>query len=170
MEAEPRRTLLSRIGVRRLAAGAAAALLVAVVAFALVTGLDGSSKPVRQHPALQAGAAQRTRANGSNPSGGAAIGTSAPVPATYWLGMQILSTPLGAVVTTVALGSEGDRDGFYPGDAISAIDSTQIDSVPQLRAALQSVPIGQLVRVTITRGSGTLTAYLKLTKRPTNQP
>jgi S1-C subfamily serine protease len=166
VEAEP---WLNRIAIRQLAAGAAATLVVAAVAVALVVGLSGSSKPVHHSRPAHA-TTPRSSASSSNPSGGVPISPTATVPHIYWLGMEILDTPLGAVVNTITLGSEGDKDGFYPGDAIAAIGRTQVSSVSQLRAALARIPIGQTVQVTLTLGSGSLIENVKLTKRPTDKP
>jgi S1-C subfamily serine protease len=167
VEAEP---WLNRIAVRQLAAGAAATTSVAAVAVALVVGLSGSSKPVHHSRPAHATAPRSSAGSSSNPSGGVPISPTAAVPHIYWLGMEILDTPLGAVVNTITLGSQGDKDGFYPGDAIAAIDSTQVSSVSQLRAALSQIPIGQTVQVTLTLGSGSLIENVKLTKRPTDKP
>lgn len=53
---------------------------------------------------------------------------------------------------------------------ISAIGDEPINSVPDIRAATEKLPLGQQLKITISRGSSTLTTAVALKVRPTIQP
>jgi len=91
-------------------------------------------------------------------------------PTVHWLGMQIITSPTGAVVNTVQIGSEGDTAGFEPGDVIAAVAGSQIDSARAIRAAVAHVPLGGHVAVEIARGSTLITMAVTMQGRPTLQP
>ena len=106
------------------------------------------------------------------PSGGAPL-QPAPVttgPTADWEGMQIVTSPAGAVVSTVRLGSPADRAGFQPGDVFDSIGGRQINSVQDIRTATAAVRIGGGVRVELSRGSSLITVGFPLRQRPTIQP
>ena len=91
-------------------------------------------------------------------------------PTVQWLGMQIITSPTGAVVNTVQIGSEGDTAGFEPGDVIAAVDGEQITSARQIRAAVAHIRVGGQVPVEIARGSLLVTMPVTMVDRPTIQP
>jgi membrane-associated protease RseP (regulator of RpoE activity) len=168
-EGRPRR----RFSVKQLLLGVTAGLIVAAVAVALVISLGGSNKPAAHPKTHTATKPHVSPFPGS--SGGVTPAQSIPTPvkagpSAEWLGMQIVSSPSGAVVDTVRSGSPGDIAGFEPGDVISAIGAAQIGSVPELRGATAKLPIGDKLRITISRGSSTLTAAVTLRVRPTIRP
>ena len=91
-------------------------------------------------------------------------------PTVDWLGMQIITSPTGAVVNSVQIGSEGDIAGFEPGDVITAVAGTQIDSAKAIQTAVAQVPLGGRVSVEIARGSSLITMAVTMQGRPTLQP
>jgi general secretion pathway protein C len=150
------------------------------VAVALVVSLGGSSKPkprpaaTHNTPTLTAPPAPQTQAVPGT-SGGSTPAQSSPTPvtsgpSTNWLGMHIVSSPLGAVVDTVPGNSVGDTAGFEPGDVITEIGGDAINSVQEIRTATQAIQLGKLVSITISRGSSTLTTTVTLKVRPTIRP
>jgi membrane-associated protease RseP (regulator of RpoE activity) len=104
------------------------------------------------------------------PSTQPAVPTFANQPTVHWLGMQIVTSPTGAVVNTVQIGSEGDTAGFEPGDVIASVAGAQIDSARAVRAAVAHVPIGGRVAVEIARGSTLITIDVRMQGQPTLQP
>jgi membrane-associated protease RseP (regulator of RpoE activity) len=180
-EGRPRR----RFGARQLLLGIVGGLVLAGIAVALVVSLGGSSKPVthRQtttHPSTQplpfpgssggVTPAQSTPTPPQTTPTQTTLPPAASVPTAEWLGMQIVTSPDGAVVDTVRGGSPGDAAGFEPGDVISQIGDDPINSVADIRAATEKLPLGQELKITISRGSSTLTTAMALKVRPTIQP
>lgn len=170
-----------RFSARQLAAAIVGLLVVAGVAAAIVAGSGGSggpSKPPARTHNHTSGATTPPGLPGS--SGGVTPTQSTPAqssptpvisgPNAEWLGMQIVTSPAGAVVDTVRAGSAGDIAGFEPGDVITAIDDQQIDTVRDLRRATINVPLGHQLKIMISRGSSTLTAAVTLKVRPTIRP
>ena len=86
------------------------------------------------------------------------------------MGMHIVTSPLGAVVNTLAAGSGGQTAGVEPGDVITAIDNTPINSATEIRAAVAKIALGNRLEITIERGSTILTTAATLRNRPTIQP
>jgi predicted metalloprotease with PDZ domain len=168
--AAPRQRPRRRFTTRQLLTAAAAGLAAVLVGAALAETLGGSGKPhVKPNlPALQQ--------SSTGPSGGSGLKTqptATPVvtgPSAHWLGMQIVSSPEGAVVSTVPGGSAGDIAGFEPGDVISAIGNAAISSVREIPQAVANVPIGNRIQVTISRGSSIISTTVTLADRPTIQP
>lgn len=91
-------------------------------------------------------------------------------PTVDWLGMQIITSPTGAVVNSVQIGSEGDIAGFEPGDVITQVAGTQTDSARAIQTAVSQVPLGGRVSVEIVRGSSLITMAVTMQGRPTLQP
>jgi membrane-associated protease RseP (regulator of RpoE activity) len=167
-----------RLRPRQLLLAFVAGLLVVGVAVALAVSLGGSSKKPTQPPAhtqtLPNPPATQTQAV-PGASGGSTPAQSNPAPvtsgpSTNWLGMHIVSSPLGAVVDTVPGNSVGDTAGFEPGDVITEIGGDAINSVQEIRTATQAIQLGKLVSITISRGSSTLTTTVTLKVRPTIRP
>jgi membrane-associated protease RseP (regulator of RpoE activity) len=91
-------------------------------------------------------------------------------PAVNWLGMQIITSPTGAVVNSVQIGSEGDHAGFEPGDVIAEVAGSQIDSARAIQTAVAHVSVGGRLTVQIARGSSLITMAVTMQGRPTLQP
>jgi membrane-associated protease RseP (regulator of RpoE activity) len=169
-EPDPKRRRLPRLTLRQLVA-CAAAFIVVGVGVALALNSSGSTKPTR--PKTPA-AVRQPPAAGS--SGGIGLTQpSAPTrvanePSANWMGMHIITSPLGTVVSTVAAGSGGQSAGVQPGDVITAIDNDAITSARQIRAAVAKIALGTRVEITINRGSTILTTAATLRNRPTIQP
>jgi membrane-associated protease RseP (regulator of RpoE activity) len=170
-EQTPRRS--RRLSVRY---AAAAGVLVIAVAVALAVTLPGSSKP--KHPTRTAtspsalGAPTTTPQAG--PTGGAPLQSTTVAgtgPSADWLGMQIVTTPSGVVISSLRLGSPADAAGFEPGDVIDEIDDHQINSVAQLRSVTASVRLGGLVQIQVLRSSVMVKlAAVPMKERPTIHP
>ena len=105
-----------------------------------------------------------------NPSSQAPQPTFTNQPSVNWLGMQIITSPTGAVVNSVQIGSEGDHAGFEPGDVIAEVAGSQIDSARAIQTAVAHVPVGGRVTVEIARGSSLITMAVTMQGRPTLQP
>lgn len=91
-------------------------------------------------------------------------------PSVNWLGMQIITSPTGAVVNSVQIGSEGDHAGFEPGDVIAEVAGSQIDSARAIQTAVAHVSVGGRVTVEIARGSSLITMAVMMQGRPTLGP
>jgi membrane-associated protease RseP (regulator of RpoE activity) len=91
-------------------------------------------------------------------------------PHVNWLGMQIITSPNGAVVNTIRSGSTADITGFEPGDVIINVAGTAISAAKDIRAATGSVKVGALVPVEITRGSTLIRIAVRMQGRPTVSP
>lgn len=166
-EPEAPRRWRRMLGVRQVSA-AVATLAVVAVAIALVAGSGGSPKSSHK-----SGAATRTsRTQGG--TGGVALPPSSPSfvagPSVTWLGMQIVDSPLGAVVATVPAGSTGDTVGFEPGDVITQVGNDLVNSPQQIRRAVANLALGQQIQITISRGSSILSTAVTLRERPTLPP
>ena len=149
----------------------AAAFIVVGVGVALAINSSGSSKPTR--PKTPAAVRQPPPAGSSGGIG--LTQPSAPTrvanePSANWMGMHIVTSPLGTVVSTVAAGSAGQSAGVQPGDVITAIDNDAITSAKQIRAAVAKIALGNRIEITINRGSTILTTAATLRNRPTIQP
>jgi general secretion pathway protein C len=148
-------------------------LAAAGVALAIVASQGGSPKPVIKPHSTTSTTTPTVPSQG--PTGGIALSPTAPsrvanTPRAHWMGMEIVSSPLGTVISTVAAGSEGQAAGFEPGDVITAIGNEAINSPRQIRAAVAHIALGDRVQITIDRGSTILTTALTLRNRPTIQP
>ncbi len=179
---------------RQTAAGALVAALI-IVGVVLAITLPGSSKP--NQPAAQA--QSQPSNPGANQSGGASpflqtvpqvtpsvpqtqttpqaqaqttpqTQAATPIGPTYdWLGMQISDTPNGITVATVNIGGAADSAGVNPGDVITAINSTGVGSIAQLRAAVGKLSVGAQFSLTVDRGSTPVTISATLANRPKRQ-
>jgi len=176
---EPRVARARRWSRRQIAVALTAGVAAAAVTVGLVTALDGTAKPRPQRHA--AAPAARTH----NPTGGASPTTkcqqtpggctpATPVvagPTADWLGMQIVSSPSGIVVSTVRLGSLADQAGFEPGDQIEEIDGHPVDSLDRVRDVTAGITLGKPVSIQILRASVILqAASLPMVDRPTIHP
>lgn len=177
-QAPRRRPWASRRAAVALAAGVAAA----AVAVVLVATLGGGSP---KHNALNAAAPprvqtqvpQQTTPQQTTPQSSPKPQTASqptPVvtgPTAYWLGMQIVTSPEGAVISTVRLGSAADRAGFEPGDEIMRIDGHEVGQVSQLRTDTANLQIGAAVDIQVLRSSVVVVAKsVPMTERPTIHP
>ena len=170
-ETEPRNPARARprLGRRALAYFSVALVIVLGAGVALASVLGNSTGPrksaKKQWTVL-------TAPTTPGPSGGAPV-QAAPTtngPTANWMGMQIVSSPSGAVVNAVRLGSDGDAAGFQPGDVFDAVDGRQINSVPDLRAATAKLQLGSGIQIELNRGSTIITVGFPLRERPTIQP
>jgi membrane-associated protease RseP (regulator of RpoE activity) len=169
-ETEPKRRRLPRLTLRQLVA-CAAAFIVVGAGLALAINNGGTTKPTR--PKTPAAVTQPPPAGSSGGIG--LTQPSAPTrvanaPSVNWMGMHIVTSPLGAVVSTVAASSGGQSAGVQPGDVITAIDTDAISSARQIRAAVAKITLGNRIEITINRGSTILTTAATLRNRPTIQP
>lgn len=174
---------------RQILIAISASLATAAAALALVNVFDGSPRrlanrpPAHRHVVGPNGQASKSGGQGLTAPSQAQIcqrnpaacrGTSTPVvsgPSADWLGMQIITSPAGVVISTVALGSPADQAGFEPGDEIEEVDNHQISTVSQLRADTNGVRIGAPVSVQVLRASAMLpAASMPMTQRPTIHP
>lgn len=174
---------------RQLVIALTAGVAAAAITVALVVTLAGPQTPNPHHKAPTAatapGAPGQPQSSGggslSSPSptcqqspGGCARTTSVPTatgPSANWMGMQIVTSPSGVVVSTVKLGSPADAAGFEPGDQIQSVDGHIIGSVDELRSDTDGVKIGAPVTVDVMRSSVQLTfASIQMTQRPAIHP
>jgi membrane-associated protease RseP (regulator of RpoE activity) len=170
-EPEAKRKRRPRLTVRQLVICAAAFIVVGVGVALAINGSGGSTKPTR--PKAPAAVTQPPPAGSSGGIG--LTQPSAPTrvanePSANWMGMHIVTSPLGTVVSTVAAGSGAQSAGVQPGDVITAIDNDAITSARQIRAAVAKIALGTRIEITINRGSTILTTAATLRNRPTIQP
>src|SRR5579863_5434128 len=182
-------TVASRRWTRKqLAIALATGVAAAAVTVGLAAALGGSNNTTHNKPAAHKLGAPANHSGNSGGSGLTAPGqscqqtatgctqttTATPVisgPYADWMGMQIVTSPLGVVVDTVRLGSPADIAGFEPGDQITAVDTHIIGSVSQLRADTQGVKLGGDVTVAVQRQSLPLQlGSFPLTERPAIHP
>jgi membrane-associated protease RseP (regulator of RpoE activity) len=97
--------------------------------------------------------------------------TNVTGPTADWLGMQIVTSPDGVVISTVTLNSPADDVGLNPGDQITAIDGHAITRVSQLKADTAHLRLGSEVTIQVQRASVMVQlASLPMTERPTIHP
>ena len=157
-----------------------AAAAVAVAAVTALGGSGGSHKPTTHKPAASAPASRTPGPTGGAspitacqqlPAGCGQTPAAANGPTANWLGMQIISSPAGVVISTVRLGSVADRAGFEPGDQIEQIDGQQVNNMDQVRQATAGIPIGKPVSIRVLRSSVMVqAASMAMTQRPTIHP
>jgi membrane-associated protease RseP (regulator of RpoE activity) len=163
---------------RLVAVGLAAFLLVVAAALA-INGLSGSSSV--SHPPRQTPQAVVPAAPGQTPQSGPTQTPQAnpqfiPTPAgllktVNWLGMQIVTVPsYGTVIETAQPGSGGFQAGLNPGDVIVSINHRAIISVTQIASAIANLSRGDVVEVTVDRGSTEFQTAVTLAAPPTPGP
>lgn len=182
---------------QQLAIATGAALATAAITIGLVSAFDGSSKPKGHGQAVRPAAqVQPTTPQTTTPGLGTVPqttpstspqttppttpqttpqSTTIPMvtgPTADWLGMQIVTSPAGVVISTVRLGSPADAAGLEPGDEIMQIDGHQITKVDQLRTVTADVKLGSLVGIEVLRSSSVLVkgASVEMTEHPTIHP
>ncbi len=154
----------------------------AAVAITLIVTLGGGQKPSPHHRPTSASTGPSAPAQQQG-SGGGGLNNSptqnsqtAPVktitgPSANWMGMQIVTSSSGVVVSTVKIGSAADQAGFEPGDQIETIDGHVVGSVSELRPDTAAIKIGAPVTIAVMRSSVQLTlASIPMTQRPTIHP
>jgi membrane-associated protease RseP (regulator of RpoE activity) len=108
--------------------------------------------------------------SGSDTSTGALTPPTATRPIA-WLGMQIATVPPGAVaVVTVALGSQAERAGIEPGDAIIALNGQSVGATGDIAKTLSTLRIGDRIGLQIARGSTLFSTQVTFAARPSNSP
>lgn len=153
----------------------------AAVAIALIFTLGGGQKPAPQHRASTASTAPGAPAQPQTSGGGglnntptqSSQTTTVPTvtgPSATWMGMQIVTSPAGVVVSTVKLGSPADQAGFEPGDQIQSVDGHIIGSVSELEPDTSGLKVGSEVTIQVMRSSVQLTSSLPMTQHPTIHP
>jgi membrane-associated protease RseP (regulator of RpoE activity) len=182
--AAPRRWGRRQLGIA-MGSGIAAAAITAVL---VITLTGGSTKPPAQNlaslrpgqqttPSLQTQTAptlrnQTPQACQQNPgscTGSSSVNVTGPT--ANWLGMQIVTSPDGVVISTVTLNSPADAVGLNPGDQITAIDGHPITSVAQIRSDTAGLQLGSQVTIQVQRASVMVQlASLPMTERPTIHP
>lgn len=169
-----------RLSRRQLVISLTAGVAAAAIAVVLVTTLGG---PARRHsPKLAAAPSAQLQTTTPRSPGGQSCQQNpqacgqVPVPVVTgptadWLGMQIVTSPSGVVISTVRLNSPADQAGFEPGDQIEAINGHQISSVPQIRTATAKLRIGASVGIEVLRSSSMVDlASVPMSERPTIHP
>jgi len=95
---------------------------------------------------------------------GVTAGMISPQIASYYS----LSVTHGALIQSVETGSPADKAGLKAGDVITAIDNTTLDDTHSLADVLLAHHVGDSVKLTVTRGSQSLTLTATLGQRPAN--
>ena len=96
--------------------------------------------------------------------------TAAPVAALRQLGYQVQENDLGAQVDTVLPDTSAAQAGIECGDVIVAIDGKDIHTAEEVTSAIDGVPPGTVVHITVKRtgpGGAPKTVPLTATLRPT---
>ncbi len=180
-EPEPQPAATRRWSRRQMVIALTTGVAAAAITVALVTTLAGPNR-TRRPPAR---AASHTATNPKLPTGGQApinacqqnpnsCTQATPVvsgPTADWLGMQIVTSPAGIVISAIRLGSLADQAGFEPGDQVAQIDGHHIDSVDQIRQDTSRIALGRLVTIQVLRASSIpQAASVPMTERPTIHP
>jgi membrane-associated protease RseP (regulator of RpoE activity) len=149
----------------------------AAVAITLIVVLGGGQKATPHHRATApATLGQPQNSGGGGLNGSPTVTQSSQAttlpnitgPSADWLGMQIVTSPSGVVVSTVKLGSIADRLGVEPGDQIVKVNGSIIGSVSELQPDTAGVKIGAPVTLEVMRSSVQLTlAGIPMSQRPT---
>ena len=177
-EPEPPAAARRRWSRRQLVIALSTGVAAAAVTVGLVTALGGSDQP--KHHRVPAASAKRSPGS----SGGAAPLTNCqnpgactratPVvsgPTADWMGMQIVTSRGGIVISTVRPGSLADQAGFEPGDQIEQLDGHSVNSIDQIREATARIKLGKPVSLQVLRDSTILqAASMAMTERPTVHP
>ena|SRR5579875_2458141 len=180
-EPEPAATVgrVRRWSRRQIAIALTTGVAAAAVTVGLVSALGGSNTPKHHRLATAPTATIPRPTGGAAPTTGcqqtsAACGQATPVvsgPTADWMGMQLVSSPSGVVISTVRPGSIADQAGFEPGDEIEQLDGHPIDSVQQIRDVTARVALGKPVSIQVLRGSAIpQAASMPMTERPTIHP
>ncbi|HWD70045.1 MAG TPA: PDZ domain-containing protein [Solirubrobacteraceae bacterium] len=155
----------------------------AAVAITLIFAFGGAQNPKPHHHATTASNAPGASGQPQT-SGGGGLNNSPTVtqssstttvptvtgPSATWMGMQIVTSPNGVVVSTVRLGSPADQAGFEPGDQIQSVDGHIIGSVSELEPDTSALKVGSEVTIEVMRSSVQLTSSLPMTQHPTIHP
>ena len=93
-------------------------------------------------------------------------------PTVYWDGMQIETMYPGVVmITTVAIGTPGDRAGLNPGVRLIAVNGHRLSSANDIAPAIHGLPAGRQITVEVdSGGSGPESVPLALGAPPRKQP
>lgn len=161
-----------------LTTGVAAAAIAVVLVSAFTDGSNGpKAHKLAAAPTVHAqrptgGAAPTTPAAcKQTPAACAQVTPAVAGPTADWMGMQIVSSPAGVVISTVRVGSVADQAGFEPGDQIEEIDGIQVNDMDQIREATAALALGKLVSMKVLRDSVLVQAgSMRMTERPTIHP
>jgi serine protease Do len=95
-----------------------------------------------------------------------------------WLGIGMLDlnqaiaqqlhvpTQQGVAIATVMPGGPAGAAGLQSGDVIAAFNGTKIDTMDDLRRAIESARVGQTIPITIYRGRDQRDVHVKIENRP----
>jgi S1-C subfamily serine protease len=83
-----------------------------------------------------------------------------------YLGVSTTDTAQGVVLQEVAPGSPAEAAGLQAGDAIVAVDGTEVTSTSELAAALASHAVGDQVTLTVERSGSQIQVTATLGERP----
>jgi S1-C subfamily serine protease len=83
-----------------------------------------------------------------------------------YLGVSTTDTGRGVVLQGVAAGSPAEAAGLQAGDAIVAVDGTEVTSTSELAAALASHAVGDQVTLTVERNGSQIQVTATLGERP----
>ena len=182
-EPEPQPVAARRWSRRQLAIALTTGVAAAAVTVGLVTTLSGQNKASAKRGS--ATTRMHTATNPQRPTGGqapvnvcqqnpAACTKATPVvsgPSADWLGMQIVTSPAGIVISAIRPGSLADGTGFEPGDQLAEINGHHIDSVEQIRQDTSRIALGKLVTIEVLRAYAIpQAASVPMTERPTIHP
>jgi S1-C subfamily serine protease len=101
----------------------------------------------------------------SHISGVRAVVSELLVP-TGWMGLLVHSVDGGVVVEYIYPSSPAARGGIVQNDLIIDIDGQTIRNKPEFDKLVREGAVGQIVSVTLHRGSETMDVELKLKKKP----
>lgn len=181
-EPEPEPPAARRWSRRQIAVALTTGVAAAAITVALVSAFTDGSNGRKAHKLAAAPTVHAQR-----PTGGAAPTTPAACkqtpaacvqvppavagPTADWMGMQIVSSPAGIVISTVRVGSIADQAGFEPGDQVEQIDGIQVNDMDQIRQATAGLALGKLVSMKVLRDSVLVQAgSMRMTQRPTIHP
>jgi hypothetical protein len=87
-----------------------------------------------------------------------------------WLGIDVVGSPSGIMVTKVAPGSPAARAGLQPGDLVNQINNRPVGTVDGVSAALGGLQPGDTIPIQFSRGLISFTATATLATRRSGGP
>jgi PDZ domain-containing protein len=100
----------------------------------------------------------------------ALIGSSSPSAALSgarpWLGLEMVSSPTGVIITAVQPGSPAEHSGIRPGDTVFQINNQPVIRPEDIDSTIAGMRAGDQVEIEGERGARTYTTQATLAPRP----
>ncbi|HWF75225.1 MAG TPA: PDZ domain-containing protein [Solirubrobacteraceae bacterium] len=87
-----------------------------------------------------------------------------------WLGIDVVGSQLGIMVTDVVPNGPAAKAGLQSGDLLTSINSQPVNTVDAVNAALAGLHSGDQVTIVFTRALSSYTTLATLASRPSGHP